>query len=111
MLIDIYTKTPESLLALILDAINENSSAHMNLWETVYDSGEDYLTLTEIKYYFKVLLKPEAIEGIKLRFSFVFHHDYSDNQHFVKCEYASKFTEYILCNFIDHIRGIQIFPK
>lgn len=111
MLIDVYTKAPEKLLVLINGAINENSSRHMDLWEIVYYNGENHLTLKEIKYYFKVLLKPEIRDGIKLRFSFVFHPEYSDNDHFVKCEYASKFTECILCNFIDKIRGMQIFPK
>lgn len=110
MLIDVYTKIPEKLLVLIKDAIDENSSRHMDLWEIVFDNGEDYLTLKEMKYYFKVLLKPEIIHETKIRFSFVFHHDYSDNNHFIKCEYASKFTECILCNFIDKVRGIQIFP-
>lgn len=109
MIIDIYTRTPDALLELINDSIAGNLSPHMELWELVSENGQDFITLRDVKYFYKVLLKPEIINGIKVRFTFEFH-EYSDPRLSVQSEYAGKFTECILYNFISKIRGIQIFP-
>lgn len=110
MTIDVYSKTPESLLSLIKNSIIDRSSHHMELWEIVSEKGVDYLTLRDVKYYFKVLLKPEIIDSIKIRFLFEFH-EYSDHRLSVQSEYVGKFSECIIYNFITKIKGIQIFPN
>lgn len=109
MIIDIYTKNPDGLLALITESVSGNKSPHMELWELVSEKGVDFLTLRDIKYFYKVLLKPEVIEGIKVRFTFEFH-EYSDHRLSVKAEYVGKFTECIIYHFVTEIRGIQVFP-
>lgn len=110
MIFEIYSKDPDRLLENIIKAINENSSRHMEHWEIVSDKGENYITQRDIKYFFKVLLKPEVRDGQKIRFSLVYN-QYSDPTHFIKCEYMGQFTECILFNFGDVIKGIQIYAQ
>lgn len=109
MTIDIYTIVPEKLYAKIIEAINEDSSHHMQLWEVVNDKGIDYITQREVKYYFKVLLEAIIYPKEKLRFEFRFH-EYSEPKHSVQCEYMGRFTECLLYNFESSFKGLQIFP-
>lgn len=109
MIFEIYSKNPQQLLKKIFKAIEENSSRHMEHWEIVSEKGVDYLTQRDIKYFYKVLLKPEIIDDIKIRFHFMFH-EYSEPTHYVQCEYSGQLAECILYNFGDVITGLQIYP-
>ena len=109
MVVEIYHKNPERLWEEIRNAVNNNSSYHMEHWEMVTDKGREYLTRREVKYYFKILLFPEILDGIKIRFTFKFH-EYSDPTHLVQCEYMGQFTECVLFNFGHAIKGLQVYP-
>lgn len=108
MKIEIYHPDPKQFLLEILAAVHTEASEHMEHWEIITDRGKYYLTQRDLKYYFKVLLRPK-IERRKISFSFEYH-EYSDPAHFVQCEYAGQFTECMLYNFGDKIREIRIIP-
>lgn len=109
MKIEIYHANPHQFLPIVLAAVHSKSSHHMEHWDIVTDKGKYYLTQRDIKYYFKVLLRPNIIDDEKILFTFEYH-EYSDPTHFVQCEYAGQFIECMLYNFGNEIEKIIIIP-